>query len=89
MTKPRSLLLGAACALTLAASPALALGGWPGGPGGPGKGGPKGPPTSHAVPGPVAGLGIPVVLAAGSYAWFVRRRRRNVEQHRKSSPDRR
>jgi hypothetical protein len=28
-----------------------------------------------AVPGPVAGLGIPIVLAAGGYAWFVARRR--------------
>ena len=28
-----------------------------------------------AVPGPVAGLGIPVLLAAGGYIWFVSRRR--------------
>jgi hypothetical protein len=29
----------------------------------------------YAVPGPVAGLGIPVLLAAGGYIWFVARRR--------------
>ena len=30
---------------------------------------------ANAVPGPVAGLGIPVLLAAGGYIWFVARRR--------------
>ena len=29
----------------------------------------------NAVPGPVAGLGIPVLLAAGGYIWSVARRR--------------
>jgi len=29
----------------------------------------------NAVPGPVAGLGIPVLLAAGGYIWFTTRRR--------------
>ena len=29
----------------------------------------------NAVPGPITGLGIPVLLAAGGYIWFVARRR--------------
>lgn len=59
-------LVGAGAIVLLSLSPSFALGELiPSLPGGPGK-----PPQSRAAPGPVVGVGLPVVIAAGGYVWF-------------------
>lgn len=59
-------LVGAGAIALLSASPSFALGELiPKLPGNPGH-----PPHSRAAPGPVVGVGIPAVVAAGGYIWF-------------------
>jgi hypothetical protein len=65
MTDLRAL-VGAGAIVLLSLSPSFALGNlFPSLPGHPGK-----PPQSRAAPGPVVGVGLPVVIAAGGYVWF-------------------
>jgi hypothetical protein len=45
----------------------------------------NGPPSFRGAPGPIAGVGLPVLLAAGAYAWV--RRRREKAKADKSGPD--
>lgn len=40
--------------------------------------GPGGSQDSRAVPGPVAGVGVPALLAAGGLLWLVRRKRQGA-----------
>jgi hypothetical protein len=46
-----------------------------------GKGGSNGS-QSLAVPGPVAGVGLPILVVAGGYVWLRRRIRGRKEQNR-------
>lgn len=39
---------------------------------------PGGQPVVHSAPGPVAGVGLPVLAVAGGYVWLRRRRKRAV-----------
>lgn len=41
-----------------------------------GRGGSGGGLSSHSAPAPVAGVGLPLLAAAGGYLWVVRRNRR-------------
>lgn len=71
MTDLRAL-LGAGAIALLSLSPSFAMGLFPGHPG---HGGGK-PPHSRAAPGPVVGVGLPVLAVAGGYIWYRRRSRR-------------
>jgi len=44
------------------------------------KGGGKGQsgPVSHSAPGPILGIGLPVVAVVGGYVWLRRRNRNNT-----------
>jgi hypothetical protein len=44
----------------------------------------NGPPEFRGAPGPIAGVGLPVLLAAGAYVWV--RRRRDRARTDKSGP---
>lgn len=45
--------------------------------------GPKHPGTvTRGVPGPMVGVGLPALVVAGGFAWFVRRRARNQAKKR-------
>lgn len=48
----------------------------------PGLGYGKGGSRNYAVPAPVAGVGLPVLVAAGGYLWIVRRNRRIRDRKR-------
>lgn len=63
--------LGCACALVLLSTvPSLALASWfP-------KAGNDRPPVSHSAPGPVIGVGLPVLVALGGYLWYRHRQGR-------------
>ncbi|MEQ1955523.1 hypothetical protein [Mesorhizobium sp. CN2-181] len=58
----------------LVTSPVLA--GYLGGGFGSISGGGSGNPRSVAVPGPVAGVGIPALVVVGGYVWLSRRKQR-------------
>lgn len=65
MTDLRAL-VGAGAIVLLSLSPSFAMGVlFPPKPGHPGQ-----PPQSRAAPGPVVGVGLPAVIAAGGYVWF-------------------
>lgn len=65
-------LIWAGALLSLATAPSFAMGSWfPRGDHGGGK-----PPRTHSAPGPVIGLGLPALAAAGGYVWYLGRFRR-------------
>ena len=68
--------------VVLTSLPAFALSGWfpskPGHGGGNNGGGNNGGgQVSHSAPGPVIGLGLPVVVALGGYLWVRNRNRKS------------
>ena len=70
-----------AALLSLAASPALAEQPSDRGPT-PGLGWGPGGSTGFGAPGPVAGVGLPALVVAGGYVWFVWRKRRGKAKKR-------